>query len=865
MRSYAPVLAFVTLLPSVTQHLIAQERTHHTFRYSTSAKTMAFSPDSTYLAVSAGGNVDFIAPRLGRSVRQYKAAPFSMGFSNDIRHIYMISRGSSVRLNLQTDREYEPPDQITPGYLGFALKEENGKLLVKSIYPGSPVEALGTIKVDDELLGVATGRHAEMKSVVGWKAQEVYNLLNDDGFVGTYVQLKILPKGRVGEQNAKTHLVRRWLRKRSRAGYIYQKPTPVETDQSLVRCINNGKHEFRSASTGLPVAQLETIDISNDRGAFVVSPDGTHFAGVSRLNGSDSTYAVEVFDIGTQERLALVALSKGPCSDIAFSPDNAHVLVAARDSVEIVDIAAKRVTGRLTLGWNARIDRYVSPPFGKEGSTDITGATFQEVADGSEFDQALANRPAKPLVSKLAISSNGLVATADNSGHVKLWNLNSGELLHELPKNAEEKPNAIAFSPDGRWLAFHVARVTHVVDVSDIQTDFSGTVELHPSKEPAPKGFQRPTPADLAPQPVDDRLKLVIMTRPPDGDDDVCQQFIAFSPTGDTLYVGCRKIGVIPERPQLSKDSDSSKRNGGAEALATNAPMVVGGTISAGRHLSNAVAAYRVVDGKQLRAYQPTNPRRPGKWLHCETGTLSHDGKYLALLTEYDGIYVYESSTGRLVSRIRFGAPPVDMAFRAGFLQDSASLLTVGNGIIRMYETATGKLEDVERLTRGLDVNPYDDRIVTARNANAFTFGTAVFDSQTAQLISPNVEKAEHSTVGISANGELILGVYQNCFAVYRGECHQLDVLDVEPYVNDGYFAGAISDYGRLCAASSGSTIVVAQLLDTEGKLKPRLLETLEGHLQLVEGLAFSRDRKLLASTSTDGSTRIWNIADLGQ
>ena len=39
--------------------------------------------------------------------------------------------------------------------------------------------------------------------------------------------------------------------------------------------------------------------------------------------------------------------------------------------------------------------------------------------------------------------------------------------MRELPKNPERKIDAITFSPDGKWLGFHVDEVTHVVDVSD--------------------------------------------------------------------------------------------------------------------------------------------------------------------------------------------------------------------------------------------------------------------------------------------------------------------------------------------------------------------------------------------------------------
>ena len=77
--------------------------------------------------------------------------------------------------------------------------------------------------------------------------------------------------------------------------------------------------------------------------------------------------------------------------------------------------------------------------------------------------------------------------------------------------------------------------------------------------------------------------------------------------------------------------------------------------------------------------------------------------------------------------------------------------------------------------------------------------------------------------------------------------------------VDDGATTGKLSTK-RL---PFGSDIFVYRLLDEDGRIELTELDHIEGHLQAVDGIGFSRDGKLLASTSQDGSTRIWDISDL--
>jgi DNA-binding beta-propeller fold protein YncE len=474
----------------------ADARTHHTFRYLTEAgypqvfKVMEFSPDSSQLAVSVAGKVDFIDTNLGRVTGQYEMAPFSMAYTKDGERIYMISQYQSMLLDTLTASRIESKYTVSPGYLGVSLEKQSGKLLIKRIYEEGPLAKIDAIQIDDELLGVGEGRKGRVVDVTGRSVQQVIELLK--GPAGTYLQLRILPRGQVGQQNARTHVVRRQPGEMVNGAIRFKDLAPADTAEQVAWCVSDGRHEFRSAATGLPVAQLLTIDIENI-GMYAISPDYTRFAVVARRKVDGSKNAVEVFDIATQDRLAYMPVPRDSYYDIAFATDNNRVLVATWDSVEVADTGEGQFVDRLDLGWKPAPAK-TKPDYGGTGAS-VVGAAADDFASGGGNRQ----RAPRKLVSALAVSSKNIVATADSFGHVKLWNLNSGQLLEELPMNPEEEPKAIAFSPNGQWLAYHIDGVLHIVDVSDIELRADSVASIPKRAEAERPAIPAEPPAEAIP------------------------------------------------------------------------------------------------------------------------------------------------------------------------------------------------------------------------------------------------------------------------------------------------------------------------------------------------------------------------------
>lgn len=126
---------------------------------------------------------------IARRVRQFTADDVFQSFVNaytlsiEPHTSYMSPRISenfdiSMRLSLQG--------------IGAVLRSENEFTLVQSTVPGGPAERGGELHAGDHIVGVAQGVDGEMEDVVGWRLQDVVDLIR--GPKGSIVRLNVVPK-----------------------------------------------------------------------------------------------------------------------------------------------------------------------------------------------------------------------------------------------------------------------------------------------------------------------------------------------------------------------------------------------------------------------------------------------------------------------------------------------------------------------------------------------------------------------------------------------------------------------------------------------------------------------------------------------
>jgi len=454
---------------------------HYSFRYHTSSgssenmQTLTFSPDSQQLAVSVSNHVDLIDLRDGEIIHEFRSYPFSLSYTPDGKQLYMISRDQAILLDVLSGvvipSQYRP---VTAGP-GINLEEHNGKLLIKSLVRGSSADAGEGLLAGDEIVAFSEGRNGEMRRVTGWSLESASDALK--GYAGTFVRLTVLPRGRYGSKNEKTLI----LRRTTVAGTSSTGGVAVNLQRTLPKalawCMVNGQHEFRDASSGNPVAHLETIDIQNV-GLYAISPDGTKFAVVARRKDREGN-AVEVFDLATQERLAFIPMSKTSFYDIAFAADSNRILIGTWDSVEIAETAKGAVVSQMTLGFQLPKKE---ESFRASGS--IASMAKNEVRDQIADGSPVWSGSPRQLVAKLAVSSRNVVAVGDNNGNIGLWDLTTGNHVQSIESENNEPVEQVQFSPNGCWLAYYVGGTLHLEDVSRTTVpDHDTTPELQDNSD----------------------------------------------------------------------------------------------------------------------------------------------------------------------------------------------------------------------------------------------------------------------------------------------------------------------------------------------------------------------------------------------
>ncbi|MYM62442.1 carboxy terminal-processing peptidase [Pseudomaricurvus sp. HS19] len=91
--------------------------------------------------------------------------------------------------------------------IGAVLQTEDEMTKVVRLVSGGPAEKQGDLKPADRIIGVGQGKDGEMVDVVGWRLDEVVDLIR--GPKGTVVRLKVLPVEAADESNNKIVLISR--------------------------------------------------------------------------------------------------------------------------------------------------------------------------------------------------------------------------------------------------------------------------------------------------------------------------------------------------------------------------------------------------------------------------------------------------------------------------------------------------------------------------------------------------------------------------------------------------------------------------------------------------------------------------------
>ena len=430
---------------------------------------IVFSPDSSQVAIATSRGLYLVRTKDGELIGKNEFSAFSIAYSKDSSRLHAI--GLRGRKLIDTDLVHDVPVKTNrvPGYLGITLERRNGKLIVQKIDPGSPIERPGNIKIGDELVGVGEGKAGRMVNVEGGSVQKAIKQLR--GVAGMFVRLAVIARGDIDE---KVYVFQRELREQTDGRIKYVPLTQSNTDENVAWCLSDGNHQLSSAWSGEVVATLRPENLRHKTGEHAISPDSKSFAWLGKyltppknvqttikpkkekssgggglfrqsfqnrqdniISGGPSNVVcgVEIFDIASRTIKTTFPIEGESVSSmvpvrafygIRFTPNSKYLVVGTWSMLHIYDIG----TGKKV--------RVISP-------------------------QSIGNsRP----VEAFAVSEKH-VAIGNVNGVVSLLDFKTGSVLDTIKNREDENVEYVSFSPDGKWFAYYINDMFHLVHISE--------------------------------------------------------------------------------------------------------------------------------------------------------------------------------------------------------------------------------------------------------------------------------------------------------------------------------------------------------------------------------------------------------------
>lgn len=210
-----------------------------------------------------------------------------------------------------------------------------------------------------------------------------------------------------------------------------------------------------NAEDGSLVVRIGSDDLHVE--AFVVSPDGSRVAVIdasANESGNRTAQAVEIYATTDGRRLtAITMLGAAPLTpaNTLFSPDGTRlVTVADDDDLRVWDASTGRECARLE-GHSAAVTAMQYDPEGRQiAAGAANGAIRLWNADTFVPERELLAHDSAVLA--LAFQPDeGMLASGSHDGTVRIWSRTGVDRLADLERDAGM--TAVAFSPDGSWLA----------------------------------------------------------------------------------------------------------------------------------------------------------------------------------------------------------------------------------------------------------------------------------------------------------------------------------------------------------------------------------------------------------------------------
>jgi carboxyl-terminal processing protease len=299
----------------------------------------------------------------------------------------------SSYLSPRNSEEYRIQMSLSYFGIGASLQTEDDYVQIVNIIPGGPAAVDGTLGPKDRISGVAQGVDGEMTDVIGWRLEDVVDLIR--GEKDTVVRLQIVPAGALpGTSDKEISLTRGQVKLEEQAAKSEIVTVPRDgRDWSIgiievpsfyrdFRALNNGDKDYTSTTKDVKrlIAELEeqgidglVIDLRNNGGGHLT--EATALSGLFIDNGpvvqlKNSNGRISRLD--DPDPVRRVAYN-GPLAVLInrYSASASEIFAAAIQDYERGVIIGQTTFGKGTVQNLYSLDQYLQPE-GDKGYGQLT-------------------------------------------------------------------------------------------------------------------------------------------------------------------------------------------------------------------------------------------------------------------------------------------------------------------------------------------------------------------------------------------------------------------------------------------------------------------------------------------------------------